>query len=411
LRGLKNVGFLRFCSPGTTHQITYVSSVKKSSRYIASLPGFSPEQWILHKYDDQDILNFRAFTNRIVLTFATLHYKRPKMKKNIALLTGGYSGEYEISVKSGKVIEKHLDKDLFRVFPLIIGKQQWIYKDTGGSEIPVNLNDFSLELQEGKIKFDAAFIGIHGTPGEDGKLQGYLDMIGIPYNTCGRATSALTFNKFFCNEFVGRAGIKIANTVYLHKRDTPDTDTILSVTGLPCFVKPNSNGSSVGISKVHSREELLPAIQLAFESDEEVLVQEFIPGVEITCGIYEKNGEPVILPLTEIISHKEFFDFEAKYSGFSDEITPARLPDNLTDECRSISLMLYRRLNCRGVVRFDYILTPDQAPGGKQFYFLEVNTIPGLSEASIVPQQAAHMGISLNRLFTDLLTETLERYR
>ncbi len=333
------------------------------------------------------------------------------MKKNIALLTGGYSKEYEISIKSGKVIEQHIDKDLFRVFPLIIGNEQWIFRDSAGTEFPVNLNDFTIQLPEEKVRFDAAFIGIHGTPGEDGKLQGYLDMIGVPYNTCGRATSALTFNKFFCNEFVGRAGVNVANTVYLHKRDTSDPDAILSTTGLPCFVKPNSNGSSVGISKVHTREELLPAIQLAFESDEEVLVQEFIPGVEITCGIYEKNGEPVVLPLTEIISHKEFFDFKAKYEGFSDEITPARLSDEQTEECRRISLMLYRRLNCRGVVRFDYILTPDEVPGNRQFCFLEVNTIPGLSEASIVPQQAAHMGISLNRLFTDLLTETLERYR
>ncbi|MFH1121153.1 MAG: D-alanine--D-alanine ligase [Bacteroidota bacterium] len=333
------------------------------------------------------------------------------MKKNIALLTGGYSEEYEISVKSGKVIASHLDPDLFHVYLIKVEAEHWIYSDEKGMESIVNLNDFSLHLSNGKVKFDAAFIGIHGTPGEDGKIQGYLDMMQIPYNTCGRATSALTFNKYFCNEVVGRMGVKVAKTYYLHKREELKPEEILKFTGLPCFVKPNSNGSSIGISKVKSADDLLPAIQHSFIVDDETLIQEFIPGTEITCGIYEKNGELVILPLTQIVSHKEWFDYEAKYTdGMADEISPAPIDEILASQCRDISAMLYRNLNCRGIVRFDFILTSSSFPGGRQFYFLEVNTIPGLSEASIVPRQAASVGISLKQLFSDVLNETLNRH-
>lgn len=324
------------------------------------------------------------------------------MKKNIALLIGGYSKEYEVSVNSGRVIAANLDHELFNVYPIEIRKDAWVWYN-GDISFNVDMNDFSLDVKGSKVNFDAAFIGIHGTPGEDGKLQGYLDMMGVPYNTCGRTTSAVTFNKYFTNELIGRWGLNVATTVYLHKRETPDYSKIIAVTGMPCFVKPNCNGSSVGISKVHNMEELKPALDLAFAEDDEVLVQEFIPGIEVTCGIYEKNGQPVILPLTEIISHKEFFDYEAKYTqGLSDEITPARISDELTNECKEISLKLYRQLNCRGIVRFDYILTPDN-----RFYFLEANTIPGLSEASIVPKQAATIGLDLKTLFTDVINETL----
>ncbi|MBL7904596.1 MAG: D-alanine--D-alanine ligase [Bacteroidales bacterium] len=333
------------------------------------------------------------------------------MKKNIALLLGGYSAEYEISVKSGKVIAAHLDQDLFNVFPVRITEKSWHYTDPEGNTTEVNRNDFSLVTAAGRISFDAAFIGIHGTPGEDGKLQGYLDMMGIPYNTCGRATSALTFNKFFCNEFAGRMGVNVAKTVYLHKRDVISPDEITAITGLPCFVKPNSNGSSIGITKVKTPEGLIPAIENALKEDDEVLVQEFIPGTEVTCGIFEEKGQLKILPLTAIISHKEWFDYEAKYTdGLADEITPAPIDIHLADTCRETSAMLYRKLNCRGIVRFDYILTPESHTNPGSFYFLEVNTVPGLSEASIVPRQAASVGISLKQLFTKVLTETLENY-
>lgn len=333
------------------------------------------------------------------------------MKKNIALLTGGYSEEYEISVKSGKVIASHLDQAVFNVYLIKVTSGQWSYCDENGTDYKVNLNNFSLDLPDGNVRFDAAFIGIHGTPGEDGKLQGYLDMMKVPYSTCGRVTSAITFNKYFCNEIAGRLNVNTANTFYLHKRDQINLKEIHDSIGLPCFVKPNSNGSSIGISKVKSEDELLPAIREAFKVDDEVLVQEFIPGTEITCGIYEKKGELVILPLTQVISHKEWFDYEAKYTdGMADEISPAPIDEVLAGKCRDLSALLYRKLNCRGIVRIDYILTPETYIGGPLFFFLEVNTIPGLSEASIVPKQAASVGISLKQLFTDVLNETLERH-
>lgn len=332
------------------------------------------------------------------------------LKKNIALLTGGYSKEYDVSVSSGQVIAANLDANFFNVYQINITPDRWLYLD-GSTPVEVDKNDFSLTLNKVKIRFDAAFIGIHGTPGEDGKLQGYLDMLRIPYNTCGRTTSSVTFNKYFSNELIGRWGYNVAKTLYLHKRDKINTDDILKFTGLPCFVKPNCNGSSVGISKVHNEKELKPALDIAFEEDDEVLVQEFVPGIEVTCGIFEKDQKPVILPLTEIVSANEFFDYQAKYTqGYSDEITPARINENLTQKCRDISLDLYRKLNCRGIVRFDYILTPEIEGKERQFYFLEVNTIPGLSEASIVPKQAAALGISLKELFTDVLNETLNHY-
>ncbi len=332
------------------------------------------------------------------------------MKKNIALLTGGYSKEYEVSVSSGKVISANLDSELFNVYQIDINPDRWLYLDEAEA-VEVDKNDFSLTIGTTKIRFDGAFIGIHGTPGEDGKLQGYLDIMGVPYNTCGRTTSAVTFNKFFTNELIGRWGFNVAKTFYLNRRDKINIAEIIKFTGIPCFVKPNCNGSSVGISKVHVPEELLPALDKAFAEDEEVLIQEFIPGIEITCGIFEKDQQLVALPLTEIRSVNEFFDYQAKYTqGYSEEITPARISNELSVLCTEISLELYRKLNCRGIVRFDYILTPETEQNKKQFYVLEVNTIPGLSEASIVPKQAATAGISLKKLFTDVVNETLRYY-
>lgn len=362
--------------------------------------------------------NIHKFKRGIITTNSSCFFyyfcttkKHPAMtKKNIALLTGGYSKEYDVSVSSGKVVAANIDSELFNVYQINISIDRWTYHD-GSKLIDIDKNDFSLTLKNEKIKFDAAFIGIHGTPGEDGKLQGYLDIMGIPYNTCGRTTSAVTFNKYFSNELIGSWGYHVAKTLYIHRRDKIDHKLILDYTGLPCFVKPNCNGSSVGISKVHNLEELQPALDMAFAEDDEVLVQEYIAGIEVTCGIYEKDQTPVVLPLTEIVSANEFFDYQAKYTqGYSDEITPARINNKLTVQCKEISLELYRRLNCRGIVRFDYILTPETPRKEREFYFLEANTIPGLSEASIVPKQAASIGLSLKQLFTDVINETISYY-
>jgi len=325
------------------------------------------------------------------------------MKKNIAIVFGGDSGEYEVSVRSGEVVNKHLDTDLFIGYLILLKGNRWIYRDMQGNEIPINKDDFSLNTADGVLRFDAVFNAIHGTPGEDGKLQGYLEMLKIPVTSCDQATSALTFNKFFCNQFVKSLGIKVSGSIVLHRGDHWSEDDIFSAIGLPVFVKPNRGGSSVGTTKVKSAGELAPAVELAFHEDSQVMIEKFIPGREITCGVITWKGKPLALPLTEIVSKTEFFDYQAKYHGLSDELTPAPVPDSVALQCRQTSLLLYQKLNCRGIVRCDYIFNDDG------LFFLEVNTVPGLSEASIVPQQAREYGISLRELFTEVILDAIAR--
>lgn len=317
------------------------------------------------------------------------------MKKNIAILAGGDSGEYEISIKSAHVVKRHLDSEMFNVYLIVLHDGQLYYQDDTGMKHAVSRADFSLSFYSDKVKFDAVFMAIHGTPGEDGKLQGYLDMLDIPYTSCNQATSALTFNKFFCNNFVRSFGVKVAHSLILRRHEQFDVDEILGKLALPVFVKPNKGGSSVGTSKVKEKHSLKPAIEMALREDDEVLVEEFMPGREISCGIVKLKGSLVTLPLTEIIPRNEFFDYEAKYAGKSDEITPAPVEEVIAQRITKTSLELYRVLNCSGIVRFDYILN------GTEINFLEVNTVPGFSEASIIPQQALKAGISLKELFTE----------
>jgi len=325
-------------------------------------------------------------------------------KKNVAIVTGGDSGEITISLKSARIIEQNIDKKKFDVHLITIVGRKWSYhKDN--KEYEVNKNDFSVMINGQKQIFDVAFIAIHGTPGENGKLQGYFDLIGMPYTTSDLTTSALTFNKFFCSQLL--SGIKLchfADVVLLRKGSAFSDEEIIKKIGFPCFVKPNEAGSSLGITKVKKKEELRPAIDLAFGLDEAVLVEAFIEGREITCGVFTMDNEIVSLPITEIISKNEYFDFDAKYDkAKADEITPADIPAHLYEYCRYVSKELYVFLNCKGVVRFDYILTSDE-----KLYFLEVNTIPGMTDESIVPQQAEAAGISIGRLFTTLLENTLK---
>lgn len=322
-------------------------------------------------------------------------------KINIALISGGDSGELEISLKSASVIAKNIDAQKYNVYHIFISGPQWICKTKNNQEVAVDKNDFSVTLNDEKIVFQLAFIAIHGTPGEDGKLQGYFDMMRIPYTTCDFFTSAVTFNKYFTYQVASNLGVKMAQQVYLNHKIKLSDDEIITQVGLPCFVKPNKGGSSVGVSKVNSVHELAPAIQKAFHEDGEVLVEEFISGNELTCGMLHYQGENVIFPLTEIVANKEFFDYEAKYSGLADEITPARVSDEMAAQCRNISNHLYNTLHCRGIVRFDYIMHENE------LYFLEVNTIPGLSEASIVPQQAQAYGITIAELFDMAIQEAL----
>lgn len=312
----------------------------------------------------------------------------------MAVVCGGYSGEYEVSIGSGKVVFQALDREFYDPYLIVIYKDRWVLQTASGEEFQVDKNDFSVTINHEKLRFDAAFIAVHGVPGEDGRLQGYFDMLGLPYSSCNAAVSAVTFNKNFCKQSVAHTGIRLSKSVLIRKGENIDYQEIVRLLGMPLFVKPNSNGSSVGVSKVKQAEQLAEAIAKAMQHDDEVLVEEAVIGREIACGVLEYKGRMMVFPLTEIVSHNEFFDYEAKYTpGKSDEITPAPLSEEDTFEIQATTVKLYKWLGCKGIVRFDYILTPDG------LYFLEVNTVPGFSEASIIPQQARAMGISLDKLF------------
>ncbi len=324
------------------------------------------------------------------------------VKKNIALITGGDSGESVISLQSAKVIKENIDREKFNVYTILLKGSNWKFISDSNNEIDIDKNDFSVFYENKKITFDVAFIAIHGTPGEDGKLQGYFDMIGILYTFSGVISSSLTFNKNFCQSLAKEYGATTAKSILVKKNIPFNVDEIISATGLPCFVKPNNGGSSIGMSKVKDKNDIEKAIQTALREDNEVQIEEFIEGTEVTCGILQKKGELIALPLTEIVSKHEFFDYTSKYdASLAEEITPARVSPDVHQKCKELSLLLFRKFNCCGVARFDYIIK-NGAP-----YFLEVNTIPGLSAASIVPKQAQAMGIPLKEFFTILIENVI----
>lgn len=320
---------------------------------------------------------------------------------NVAIVAGGDSGEYGISIKSGNQVELHMDREKYRPFLIVIKGRRWNYQ-IGLKKFPVDKNDFSITIGNRKIKFDVVFIAIHGKPGENGRLQGYFDMLGIPYTSCDATTSALTFNKRFCKDVVASAGVKTAKSIHLFKSGKASVNQVLEELSLPVFVKPNNGGSSVGMSKVAVQKELKPALEKAFAEDDEILVEEFIGGRELTCGVLRTGKKLVAFPVTEIIPKKEYFDYEAKYKkGMADEVVPAHITTEQSDACKTISQQLYEKLNCKGVVRFDYIYD------GKEFFFLEVNTVPGLSAASIVPKMANAHGWTFTELITRLISEVI----
>jgi D-alanine-D-alanine ligase len=329
------------------------------------------------------------------------------MKKNIALVTGGFSGEAVISYKSATTIDNHLDRDFFNVYKIDINTSGWWYVLADGRKVEVDKNDFSLQLDNQKINFDAVFIGMHGTPGEDGKLQGYFDTLKIPYTSCDAATSAITFNKRYAVAVAGMAGIGVAKSVLLIKGGAGSAEEIITNLTFPVFVKPNNGGSSIGMSKVNApTEEVWMAIEKAFKEDDQVLVEEMIQGREFTVGVFKSAGEIIVLPLTEVKADadKSFFDFEAKYQGKSTETTPAIVDDAIADKIRTAARKVYSTFNCKGVVRIDFIYNQaEQKP-----YMLEVNTIPGQSDASIVPQQVKAMGWNLKDFYTKLIAECFQ---
>ena len=326
------------------------------------------------------------------------------MKLNIAFVTGGFSGEAEISYKSAITIEKNIDKERWNLYKIDITIDGWFYETAAGNKIEVDKNDFSITDEEGKINFDAVLIGIHGTPGEDGKLQGYFDTIRIPYTSCDAATSALTFNKSFTVAVAAFAGINVSRSVLLFKNNFNSPGEAIKNLRFPVFIKPNNGGSSIGMSKVNSpSEELGKAIEKAFKEDDQVLVEEFIKGREFTIGVFKSKGEIIALPITEVISKNSFFDYEAKYLGASEEVTPAKVDDSIAEQIRDEAIKAYQVFNCRGIVRIDFIYNEEQAKP----YMLEINTVPGQSEASIVPQQVKAIGWNLKDFYTSLIEECL----
>jgi len=314
--------------------------------------------------------------------------------KTIAIAAGGDSSEFEISVKSANEVGKVLSAK-YIVYTIIIRGTTWYWEDQKGRYHNIDKNDFNLVVDESRIRFDGVFIAIHGTPGENGLLQGYFDMMGIPYSSCNAFCSALTFNKQACKLFLKEYGITMANAELLRKGEKMDLLNIVKQFGLPCFVKPNDSGSSFGVTKVKQKEELLPAIETAFKESDEVLIEAFMNGREVACGVVKTKNKTIVLPVTEIISKNEFFDYEAKYTpGKSDEVTPADMPLSITNEIQRISTLVYDLLGCKGIVRVDFIVI------GEKPFFIEINTVPGMTKESIVPKQAEAAGISLEELYS-----------
>lgn len=327
------------------------------------------------------------------------------MKPKIAFITGGYSTESVISYKSAETIEKNIDTDKYSAYKIDITPKGWFYEDGNGRKTAVDRNDFSLTLDGQKIQFDAVLIGIHGTPGEDGKLQGYFDICGLPYTSCDSATSGLTFNKRYTVAVAAFAGINVAKSVHIFKHSPIAPADILGQLKLPVFVKPNNGGSSIGMSKVNKAEELSAALDKAFKEDDQVLVEEFISGREFTVGVFKSKEGIIVLPITEVRSKKDFFDFEAKYEGKSEETTPAQVDEAIAEQIRQTAHKVYELFNCRGVVRIDFIYNEER----QAVFMLEINTVPGQSEASIVPQQVKAMGWTLKDFYSALIDDALSR--
>ncbi len=324
------------------------------------------------------------------------------MKKKVALVTGGLSGEAQISYKSAVTVNGNIDRNKFDVYQIDINQAGWWYTPENSAPQKVNRDDFSITDGGSKINFDVVLLCIHGTPGEDGKLQGYFDMLGLPYTSCDAATSALTFNKRYTVAVAAFGGISVANSMHLFKHTPVAPAVILEKLQLPVFVKPNNGGSSIGMSKVTTADALAPALEKAFKEDTQVLVEEFISGREFTIGVFKTKGVLQVLPITEIETANEFFDFEAKYQGKSVETTPALITPAMQSQLEAAAKRVYEVLNCRGVVRIDFIYNEQKGLP----YMLEVNTVPGQSAASVIPQQVKALGMSLQDFYTSIVEES-----
>lgn len=325
----------------------------------------------------------------------------------IALLAGGNSSEREIALNSAAQISAALDKQKYDVKVIDLHHRDWVYTAPDGRRYDVDKNDFSLTVEGERTQFEYALIIIHGTPGEDGKLQGYLDMMGIPYSSCSQVSSTITFDKISTKRAVAGRGINLAREVLLGRGDKIDAEAIVAQLGLPLFIKPNASGSSFGVTRVTSADEIGKAVELAFSESDEVLIEECITGREFGCGVIITDEKEYLFPITEIISKRAFFDYEAKYTeGLSDEITPADIDKQIVARLNRMTAEAYRACRCSGVVRIDFIVTPEGTP-----YMIEINSIPGMSSGSIVPKQARAMGMSLGELYDIVIEDSLKRFR
>lgn len=325
--------------------------------------------------------------------------------KNIAIIAGGYSSEYVVSMKSAQGIYSFIDKSKYNLFVVELTKDCWKVQLSDTSYADIDKNDFSFSKDGEKTRFHFAYITIHGTPGEDGRLQGYFDMLGIPYSNCGVLASALTFNKFTCNNYLKSFGITTSPSIRLFKGESISDLDVIARLGLPVFIKPNDGGSSFGTTKVKTAEEIQPAISAAFAEGDEVIIEAFIPGTELTCGCYKTTKKEVVFPITEVVSKNEFFDFEAKYTSDKvEEITPARIPDSLREEIQRLTSCIYDYIGAKGIIRVDYILSPEGA-----INMLEVNTTPGMTITSFIPQQVRAAGLEIRDVMTDIIENELNK--
>lgn len=321
------------------------------------------------------------------------------MKRKIAIVAGGDSSENPVSLRSAATILEYMDKDKYEPYILEIEGKNWQVHVSEGVNAPVDRNDFSFTYNGVKTVFDYAYIIIHGTPGENGVFEGYLRLMRIPFSTCDVLPSALTFNKFVLNKTMKSCKVNVANSRRLRKGDKVDPDKIISKVGLPCFIKPTDGGSSFGTTKVKTRDQIIPAVEEAFKENSEIMIESFMQGVEVTNGYYKTRKREVKLPVTEVVPKTDFFDYDAKYNGKVEEITPARIPDELRDRIQDLTAKIYDLLGCHGIIRNDYIITD-----GDKINLLEVNTTPGMTATSFIPQQIRAAGLNL----TDVLTEIIE---
>ena len=320
------------------------------------------------------------------------------MKRNIAIVAGGDTSEIVVSLRSAQGIYSFIDKEKYNLYVVEMEGRRWEVQLPDGSKVPVDRNDFSFTHGAEKVVFDFAYITIHGTPGEDGRLQGYFDMMRIPYSCCGVLAAAITYDKFACNQYLKGFGLRVSESLLLRQGQSVSDEDVVEKIGLPCFIKPSLGGSSFGVTKVKTKEQIQSAITKAFSEAEEVLVEAFMDGTELTCGCYKTKEKAVVFPPTEVVTHNEFFDYDAKYNGQVDEITPARISDELTDRVQKLTSAIYDILGCSGIIRVDYIVT-----AGEKINLLEVNTTPGMTATSFIPQQVRAAGLDIKDVMTDII--------